>query len=950
MRPPLFTFTSQFFNSTTPTAIVNSVSTINTVSRFTSINPSCAVMAATASTPTHHVKQYVFVDEYNRHKHLKVTRACDGCRKRKIKCDGALQNGPWPCGACTRLKLKCVPPTLDADDEQDPPNGACASTGQVFSHSALAGSSAARSSISSGVTWHDWSTDASSPTADANTASTMIQPNLGAHIYGPDFFSQPSTVRLDSGYGETDSLTSHVGPDSYRQLLSRQDIPAPEAMEGNSPGADAEEIEATVEDLSRQLGELSVDYTAQAPWIKNQNKAQGETPMLEDDNSLLPSSVHADPSVCIPVEMMPSEARALDYFGYFFEYIHPYVPVLNQTAFYEQWHHNRSAISPLILDGIFACVAQYLDEPLVVRKWLALASRHEDRVKDLPRISTIQALIILLKAQEFHPRRGYYYRSWMAVKYMAAMAIDLNLHEHHGNHQIGVGCNFSRTDCLLHNRIWQTLFSLEIFVGAPQGRTDYAIDLETVDFSVPSRRSDVDETEYQISRRTAYFALCVRTNKQSSTIWNQIRRYNKEWALDPMFVRQNDVIPALFRTLPSDMQIHFPEDEKPPYLGGDHYVAYLHCYHHIVVIIHHRAQFQTLLWKKDPAFNKHLTICNDAASKICRLQEALLRDYGLHGLKFMQRGIGFSIYAVLICLVLQLVRPCPKLSVKRIIAHSLIQVTITSPYPATNARARSYFIRHMRVLESCSTSTTPEMKVQIEALREAFSADTSRSFELKPDLGIRSPSTSHGAPGNLSRHSDSRSASGVSPWSARMPPTPLSKNDVTTTAAADFDPTRQAHTPTSFDSSGYFMPNPTTFPASDTLYPIASAPAAGYALDGHLGTNGPGGAGTVWDPSTIFEQWDTAFGLPSQPSPPQAPSIDTAVLTSVGVAQPASPTTPQPQPQPQPLMVSGLPAVTPVMWQHAFANAYVTGHGTKRTRDDGGRSCGSWPKRRASGQ
>ena len=41
-------------------------------------------------------------------------RACEGCRRRKIKCDAATTN-QWPCAACVRLKLHCVPPTLSYD-------------------------------------------------------------------------------------------------------------------------------------------------------------------------------------------------------------------------------------------------------------------------------------------------------------------------------------------------------------------------------------------------------------------------------------------------------------------------------------------------------------------------------------------------------------------------------------------------------------------------------------------------------------------------------------------------------------------------------------------------------------------------------------------------------------------------------------------------------------------
>ena len=47
-----------------------------------------------------------------------VMRACEGCRRRKIKCDAATTN-TWPCSACTRLKLHCNPPVGGTDQDYD---------------------------------------------------------------------------------------------------------------------------------------------------------------------------------------------------------------------------------------------------------------------------------------------------------------------------------------------------------------------------------------------------------------------------------------------------------------------------------------------------------------------------------------------------------------------------------------------------------------------------------------------------------------------------------------------------------------------------------------------------------------------------------------------------------------------------------------------------------------
>ena len=55
---------------------------------------------------------------------------------------------------------------------------------------------------------------------------------------------------------------------------------------------------------------------------------------------------------------------------------------------------------------------------------------HEESFKDVPRLSTIQGMILVLKAREAVPRRGYYYRSWMTIQYLVSMSKDLALDDH----------------------------------------------------------------------------------------------------------------------------------------------------------------------------------------------------------------------------------------------------------------------------------------------------------------------------------------------------------------------------------------------------------------------------------------------------------------------------------------------------------------------------------------
>ena len=94
---------------------------------------------------------------------------------------------------------------------------------------------------------------------------------------------------------------------------------------------------------------------------------------------------------------------------------------------------------------------------------------HEQSFNEVPRLSTVQAQLVLMKARETQPgRRGYFYRSWTALVNIVSMSKDLGLHEHLGDHEYGQ-CGLNAGECITRTRTWQTVFILEAMIGGPQG-------------------------------------------------------------------------------------------------------------------------------------------------------------------------------------------------------------------------------------------------------------------------------------------------------------------------------------------------------------------------------------------------------------------------------------------------------------------------------------------------
>jgi len=744
----------------------------------------------------------------------------------------------------------------------------------------------------------------------AHTSHPHIPYHSNIGMYQPSPYL-PRPEEQHQIYHDVSPMPMNIHGATYQQTQAMFPTPPAQSVQSTGTGSyweqqsqHSEGNHSTAEELSEALGELKIDETGYAPYLKQQHRASSpeRVPVQEDAEAKLPPlSTGAGSTVRIPPELLPSQEDALHYFDVYFADIHPYVPVIHRSHFYHQWHTNRSAISPLLLEAVFACAGRMSDDPAQGAQWLALASRHEDSFMDEPRLSTLQALLILLKARESAPKKGYYFRSWMTIKTLVSMAKDLELHEHYSVHSSSSVCEYDPVECLTRTRVWQTLHVVETMVGGPQGRFDMGVDPDTVEIGTQQYLPDPDEFEAQLSRQFAFFVQNARNIRLITSAYAKLRK-QKDWGADPRFVGFNPAFTKWLEELPHDLQLSYPVDGSRPWLPS-HFVGNMHTHYHLGVIMLHRPQLLTSKsFAADGAWKQHMALCYSSAKALCRIQEALVDTFGLNGLLYMQRGINFTIYSVLTCTMLHL-------------------VSITSPDPDFYTDAREYFTRHMRILEKCTSAwPLPEMQAQIDALRLAFSADISKPFDLKGTFPFGSPSEPlRPSPPPLDMHLHSSHGHHNSPHNAQSHIAYLNQPITPPVSAGHGDPRNSP------DLQTLVMGNQAHGHAPVVMNQVTNVD------------------GVAWNPTRIFDSWNTAFGTP--PSALAPPSNNTLPQSSSPIHMPppsavqgmptyqhpysqqypqATPVTSMPQTQ-QPILPNygDVPSfVTPKDWQQSVASAF----------------------------
>lgn len=443
------------------------------------------------------------------------------------------------------------------------------------------------------------------------------------------------------------------------------------------------------------------------------------------------------------------------------------------------------------------------------------------------------------------------------------MAKDLDLHEHHENHSDGQTCGSDPVDCLTKTRVWQTLFLCETMVGGPQGRscpfyyrdvsllissgrTDYGVEPNSVDTSECPPCSDLDDYEKAISRQFAYWVRNVRNIRLISDTHIKLKK-KKDWALDQEFSSYNASFKNWPNGLPNDFQLHMSPTGEVPNITS-HFVGNMHSHYQLGIIMLHRPQLKASeSFGADSQWRHHMSVCYNSAKVLCRLQEGILVNFDLTGLLVMQRGINFTIYAILTCVMLHL-------------------VALSSPDPEFNFEAKDYFVRHMRILERCVLAwPMPETEAQINALRAAFSADVHRPFELKESFP-------HGTPSEHSRPSP------VSPPSSEKHHLPQLQQQMSNDLHPSQQPQANLYAPQHANQmqlqAGYLATPPVSVYTADSK-PQTPMYAQNYDLSDHASYSSmpssaggyyqqtPSTAEIQWNPTPIMDQFDTAFAIPA---------------------------------------------------------------------------------------
>ncbi|KAI8880840.1 hypothetical protein K501DRAFT_254402 [Backusella circina FSU 941] len=488
-------------------------------------------------------------------KRNKVSRACDECRKRKVRCDGA-----QPCARCQKSSTECI-----------------------FSN---------------------------------------VTPKRGP----PKQYIEPFELRLKAIEKILDVLELSDPNKKDTRIFNEDEHTRPEESSNNSNSR------------------LDVTLVGQALYIPDYPAR------LDRVEPIYSTILNSNPPQ--PLDL-PTISIRFDLIQSYFENIHPFIPFLHRDTFEYTLHTSKPPA--LLLNAMYAVASYWIqnngsngssssntttnnaDPP--GWSFYKTATSLIDKCADAPRLSTVHALILLMKYHEFLHRPGFFWRTKIMLQLAIQISKDLGLSREIPKNLQATDSNSINGE--LQRRTFWAVYAFEILMSTEQGLEPYfKEELCTVEYP----HVLADESAKDSNAVLNFYWLSKVIHVLGAVLQFVRMKYNgkeENWSIEESFAKVEKRLEELGAS-------------KPGILENDIGTSYYHLvYHSAVILLYRPYAMECVNSGGSLVQSQYLTKCLNSSCMITDIVTHLVKLRGTEGLMGLVRGVQQIIYYLTAAITVQ---------------------------------------------------------------------------------------------------------------------------------------------------------------------------------------------------------------------------------------------------------------------------------------------------------
>ncbi|KAG0365251.1 fungal-specific transcription factor domain-containing protein [Gamsiella multidivaricata] len=584
-------------------------------------------------------------------KRRRVSRACDTCRRKKVRCDGVQPS----CTNCTTFGFQCT--FNDSAKKRGPPKGYIeALENRLHRMENLLGGLVQGGGDRVKVDLDNWHEEHEDDLDVLDSAS-----------WSPH---SPDTPTVKVGYHKQsiDSNLSTGTAASMRPITSNQVCRSPDA-EDKFKEEDEEGVmeydrdaRAKINALSDRMDSMSLDNGGFIRYLGNSSGIDllQRSQLLRSGYLLVPIKVRdhqewlteRESAVANLASEMPLPPRDLaeHLIKCYWTYVHPHIPIVHKSTFMKQYQNPDPGKRPpiVLLTAMFSIASRFSDHPEIIGhghdpegfgdEYFDRAKRLVDLEYELPRQSSIQALLLMTAYRFTSAKSGG--RVWVMLGMATRMAQDMGMHRNSARWHL------PPLETEIRKRLWWALYQMDRWVSASMGRP-MSIDDNDCDVDFPSALEEdwaeleggspatttldngerpKEETSFSLDYFVEMIKLSQILGQVLKRIYGATTRNHGPLQISSTAAELDTTLTNWLLALPSDLKY----DHRTMANSGakiNRWVASIHSAYYTVLILLHRPYMtptsltQTKLSESLPSLNIAVSAANSITYLLGKLDE-----------------------------------------------------------------------------------------------------------------------------------------------------------------------------------------------------------------------------------------------------------------------------------------------------------------------------------------